>query len=91
MKRRIHAVIEGRVQGVCFRYYARERAVELGLQGWVMNLADGRVETVAEGDADRVESYLSWCRNGPPMAVVRRIDVVEEPAKGDLMTFEVRH
>lgn len=91
MKRRIHVFIEGRVQGVCFRYYARERAEELGLHGWVRNMSDGRVETVAEGERDNVDSYLEWCRTGPPSAIVRHVSAADEPANGEFASFEVRH
>lgn len=91
MNSRMHARIVGRVQGVGYRYYARERAEELGLQGWVRNLRDGRVEAVVEGPKDAVESFLEWCRRGPPAAIVRQVEAEEEPATGEFTSFEIRH
>ena len=54
-KVRLHVVIEGRVQGVFFRANTREEAISLGLNGWVRNCLDGRVEAVFEGEKDKVE------------------------------------
>jgi acylphosphatase len=89
MKCRVHAWIEGRVQGVCFRYYARERAEELGLCGWVRNLSDGRVETLVEGERDGVDNFMDWCRKGPPSAIVRNVELRIEPVTGEFASFEI--
>jgi acylphosphatase len=91
MNSRAHAFIEGRVQGVCFRYYARERAGDLGLCGWVRNLPDGSVETLVEGESGGVDAYIDWCRTGPPSAIVRNIAVTMEQPTGEFEAFEVRH
>lgn len=73
--------VRGRVQGVFFRAEARERARSLGLAGWVRNCADGTVEAVFEGEPERVESMVGWCRRGPSGAHVDAVDVKwEEPA-----------
>lgn len=76
-----HVFISGRVQGVSFRYYTYHEALKLGLQGWVRNLRDGRVEAVFEGDKPAIEQILEWCGQGPAAA---RVDEVEidwgEPA-----------
>lgn len=74
MRRRIHGTVAGRVQGVGFRWATRDRAVELGLVGWVRNLPDGRVELAAEGTADGVEAFAGWLAHGPAGA---RVDAVE--------------
>ena len=66
--------MRGAVQGVFFRVEARDRARSLGLVGWVRNAADGSVEAVFEGDRERVESMVDWCRRGPRGA---RVDDVE--------------
>ncbi|KGF73718.1 acylphosphatase [Neosynechococcus sphagnicola sy1] len=66
----VHIWITGKVQGVAYRAVTRQVAVQLGLGGWVRNLPDGRVEAVFEGDRQRVEQMLAWCRQGPPAAVV---------------------
>ncbi|MGA1873437.1 MAG: acylphosphatase [Thermoplasmatota archaeon] len=68
---RIHVIYEGRVQGVWFRANCQRKAVELGVVGWVRNLPDGRVESVAEGGRKELEELLRWCRNDQPHALVK--------------------
>lgn len=77
-----HVLVSGRVQGVAFRWYAKERADALGLAGWIRNLDDGRVETRFEGGSEAVEAMLEWLRAGPPAARVRGTDVREVPVEG---------
>ncbi|HET8651470.1 MAG TPA: acylphosphatase [Gaiellaceae bacterium] len=77
---RARVVVSGRVQGVFFRAETRDRASSLGLAGWVRNNRDGTVEAAFEGDRERVESMVEWCRRGPALAEVERVDVEwEEP------------
>jgi acylphosphatase len=85
---REHVWVSGLVQGVFFRYEARERARTRGLAGWVRNLPDGRVEAVFEGPPDAVEAMVEWCRTGPRGAEVTEVEVTpEEPENLD--GFEV--
>jgi acylphosphatase len=71
------------VQGVFYRDTCR-RAAELNrVHGWVRNCEDGDVEAVFEGPADAVEAMLSWCRIGPPRALVTKVTVTEEPPEGE--------
>lgn len=78
---RARVCVHGRVQGVFFRVETCDRARSLGLSGWVRNCSDGAVEAVFEGDRDRVQSMVDWCRRGPSGASVERVDVGwEEPA-----------
>ena len=72
---RARVVIRGRVQGVFFRAEAAERARSLGLAGWVRNNRDGTVEAVFQGDRDRIESMVAWCRRGPAGASVDDVEV----------------
>ena len=84
---RVVALVRGRVQGVGFRWWTRTRALELGLTGWARNLADGRVEIVAEGPRDRCERLLELL-SGP--AAPGRVDAVAEefePPTGELAGF----
>ena len=67
-------LISGRVQGVGFRFFAEAAGQREGLQGWVRNLRDGRVEIVSEGDAEALERFERVIRQGPPGA---RVDSVE--------------
>ncbi len=64
--------VSGRVQGVGFRACAQDRALELGLRGWVRN-SDEDVELSIAGFADEVDRMVAWCRMGPPLA---RVDEV---------------
>lgn len=88
---RAHVYISGRVQGVFFRACTRDKARELGLKGWVKNLLDGRVEAVFEGEKEKVEEMLSWCREGSPHSMVRKVEMHEEPYTGEFRSFEVRY
>ena len=65
--------IEGRVQGVGFRYWAIDRAVAMGLGGWVRNRIDGSVEAVFAGPEPAVAEMLRSCRRGPSFARVERV------------------
>lgn len=89
-KVRRRVAVRGRVQGVGFRYSTRMVARRLGLRGWVRNVADGSVELVAEGPAEDVNALIAWCREGPPAARVRSVDVEDEPNEGDLDPFGVQ-
>jgi len=86
---RARIVVTGIVQGVAFRFTAAREAERLGLQGWVRNLPDGRVEALAEGPRERVESLVAWCWRGPPAARVSDVAVEWSEARGDLLGFDV--
>lgn len=74
--RQLQAWVSGLVQGVGFRWFTQKRAHELGLNGWVRNLADGRVELCAQGPEDQLKQLLQRVWSGPPGSRVR--DVAEE-------------
>ena len=74
---RAHIWVHGRVQGVSFRDTAVTAAKSLGLTGWVRNLRDGRVESVAEGPRASVERFLTWCHQGPSGSRWKRAAIVE--------------
>ena len=80
---RVHVWISGRVQGVGFRFSTCEVAEQLGLGGWVRNLADGRVEAVFEGPAAQVARAVAWCRHGPPGAWVTDLRSEPESTTGE--------
>ncbi|MCS6788328.1 MAG: acylphosphatase [Aigarchaeota archaeon] len=88
---RAHVWVSGRVQGVFFRANAKRVADELGLSGWVRNLPDGRVEAVFEGPEEAVLKAVEWCRRGPPLAVVERVDVSWEDYTGSESGFRIRY
>ena len=70
----LHALVRGRVQGVGFRWFVRERARELGVRGWVRNRSDGSVEVEAEGDVASLEELRRTLAKGPAGAQVSGVD-----------------
>ncbi len=90
-KKRVRVLIRGRVQGVFFRAYTRDTAIQEGLTGWVRNLSDGRVEAVFEGDADRVDRVVAWCHQGSPGSRVEQVEVYPQPYQGEYTHFEIRY
>lgn len=72
--------IRGKVQGVWFRASTREQAQRLGLHGYARNLDDGRVEVLAVGDPDAIDTLAHWLAQGPPDA---RVDEVERSPADD--------
>jgi acylphosphatase len=91
VKVRAYAYVSGRVQGVFFRAETADLANRLGLTGWVRNLSDGRVEALFEGEKEDVEKALDFCRQGPPGASVRSLDVKWEDSKGDFQDFRIKY
>jgi len=79
---RAHLWISGIVQGVGFRFFAARAARHHGVSGYVRNLADGRVEAVAEGDCRAVEGFTEDLRRGPAGAVVRAVETQWEGPEG---------
>jgi acylphosphatase len=87
---RLDAIVMGRVQGVGFRYFILTEAMDLGLDGWVANTADGSVRCVAEGPRDVLQALLERLREGPAAARVERVSEAWMPATGTLGPFSVR-
>jgi acylphosphatase len=90
MRRRVHFVAKGRVQGVAYRASARDRAHHHGVVGWVRNLPSGDVEGLVEGEASAVDSFLAWAAKGPPGAYVDELQIGDEEVASDLTRFEIR-
>ncbi|MCB9477058.1 MAG: acylphosphatase [Deltaproteobacteria bacterium] len=84
-----HLYISGRVQGVWYRGSTQSRAAALGLDGWVRNLPDGRVEAHVQGPQGKVNELIAWCRQGPPAAIVDDVEVRWVDV-GKFSGFEVR-
>lgn len=85
----LHAVIDGRVQGVGFRYFVKNEADTLKLTGWVRNKYDGRVEVLAEGSRDDLETLLAKLQRGPSSAHVSDVKINWNPATLAFTRFNV--
>ncbi|KHL67807.1 acylphosphatase [Pseudomonas flexibilis] len=85
----LQAWVIGRVQGVWFRQGTAEQAATLGVNGWVRNLPDGRVEAWLEGEEQAVRALARWLEQGPPKAAVTGVQVQEQAPQG-YTDFEVR-
>jgi acylphosphatase len=86
---RYRVLISGRVQGVFFRDTCRRMALVHGVNGWVRNLPDGRVEAVFEGPPEDVDRLVAWARHGPRLAAVTGVAVQPELPEG-LAAFLIR-
>ena len=89
--KKVHVCVSGRVQGVFFRAETQNKAVSLNLTGWVRNIPDGRVEAVFEGEKERVDTMIEWCRQGPPYASVINVEVIEKPYTKEFEDFRIRY
>lgn len=83
-------LVSGRVQGVGFRWFTCDAASGNGVTGWVRNLADGRVEAWAEGEAEAVTRVERALRQGPRGARVDQVSVDQEDPTGAFNDFSVR-
>lgn len=88
---RKYARVTGRVQGVGFRYFTHDAALDLGLTGWVRNLPDGSVELEAQGPPEVVAAFLTRVEQGPPLGRVDDLVLAERsPVTGE-RDFRIRH
>lgn len=78
----LHGYVSGKVQGVYYRQSTQEQADLLELDGWVRNLADGRVEVLVEGEEDAVRALVAWLEQGPEAAEVEGVELQEQPLQG---------
>ncbi len=81
--------LQGRVQGVGFRYATRQQALRLGLRGWVRNCDDGSVEARIHGEPARVRAMLEWLAEGPALAHVEHMSFAIAPPE-ETVGFEIR-
>lgn len=87
----IHAIIEGRVQGVYFRDHTRQEAERLGLCGWVRNLPNGSVEALIVGESGKVDRLVTWLHRGSPRAIVSRVITTERTDTEEFSEFTIRY
>jgi len=87
----LRAIVYGRVQGVFFRAFVAEQARELGLTGYVRNLAGGTVEVRAEGERKQLEELIGRLKEGPPAARVEEVVTRWSEYTGSFTGFNVRY
>ncbi|MDH4610840.1 acylphosphatase [Pseudomonas sp. BN102] len=78
----LHGYVSGKVQGVYYRQSTQDQADRLELDGWVRNVADGRVEVLVEGEEGAVRELAAWLEQGPADAEVTEVDLQEQPLQG---------
>jgi len=88
---RVRIIAHGRVQGVFFRSNTEDVANKLGLKGYVRNTPEGNVEVVAEGAKESLEQLLEWCKKGPVIAHVEKIDIQWSKATGEFEDFSTKY
>ena len=86
---RAHVFVSGTVQSVYYRASTRDAAREEGVDGWVKNRDDGRVEAVFEGEESAVEAMVEWCHTGSDAASVERVEVEYSDPEAE-SGFEIR-
>ncbi len=91
MKIRANVIIKGLVQGVNFRFYTQQTAIQHNVTGWVRNRYDGSVEACFEGEGNDVRTLIDWCHHGPSWAHVDEVISEEEPYRGEFIDFSIRH
>ena len=90
VKKQVHIVISGMVQGVFFRASASSAARSLRLNGFVRNLSNGNVEVCAEGEEEVLKKMIEWCRKGPPSARVEHVEIKWSESANRFEGFQVR-
>ena len=86
---RVHIVVQGRVQGVGFRYFTYNAAQSLEIVGWVRNRGDESVEICAEGPRTVLENFIERVRRGSRSAFVSNVDCFWETPTGEFRNFKI--
>lgn len=86
---RVHFRISGQVQGVFFRRSAKIEAERIGVVGWIRNDDDGAVEVMVQGEDDKVDQFIAWCKKGPPFAKVKDVEIKEQKGLEDFIDFSI--
>jgi len=88
--KRIHLIISGSVQGVFYRHNTNQVANRLGLKGFVRNLPNGNVEVIAEGNEEKLNELIEFCKKGPESAHVDNIKIEYEKPTKEFNTFSIK-
>ena len=88
--RSVKITIHGRVQGVFFRDSAKRKAEQIGIFGWVKNAVGGTVEILAQGEPEKLNEFIQWCKKGPQGAKVERVEVEKVNNEKDFKNFGIK-
>lgn len=88
MKKSYRIIVKGKVQGVFFRATAKKQADELNVKGVIKNMPNGDVYIEAEGDSEKIYSFVEFCNEGPPEAIVEKVEKKEIKFK-NYTSFEI--
>ena len=88
---RVHMWVKGRVQAVGYRAHVEYYALQIGVLGWVRNIGQDTVETVAEGTRTQIDQFIEMVKKGPTASRVDEARVEYEPTTGRLDGFTVKH
>ena len=93
MRKQLHIIVQGKVQGVYFRNFTRREAEKYALTGWVRNLANGEVEILLQGDIEALEKIKQWCWQGSPHSKVNNVLIKDEIKEfsESFSSFQIRH
>ncbi|MCA0989339.1 acylphosphatase [Guptibacillus algicola] len=89
--KRYHLIVSGRVQGVGFRAFTQQKALEYNINGYVRNTTDGSVEIEAQGEEEQINQFISSVKKGSPFSSVDDVDANEEEVKQEEGSFSIRY
>ncbi|MFW9986913.1 MAG: acylphosphatase [Candidatus Odinarchaeota archaeon] len=89
--RAVRAIVHGRVQGVFYRAYTRDKAYQLNLVGWVRNKRDGTVECQVQGPEQAINEFIKFLYAGSPSSRVDDVDVIDIPYDPNLRNFKITY
>lgn len=84
----VHLVIKGKVQDVFYRASSQIKAKSLGITGWVKNTDEGHVELLGSGSTEDIEALITWCKQGPPQAIVTDV-IITSKDEVEFRGFEI--
>ena len=86
-----HIFVKGKVQGVFFRKNAKRFAEESDITGWVKNTDEGHVEILAQGNEDAIKKFITWCKEGPPRADVKDVELKDAEVNDNVKNFSIKY
>ena len=91
MEARAKITVNGRVQGVFFRYNAKKQAIINNLKGHVKNMPNGSVDIIIEGEKYKIDNFIAWCHEGSASSQVDSVSVEWQDFKNEFTIFDVRY